>query len=770
MKNGLHGAQDERRPRRERKQVQPWPSLGLFFYWACCLQRGRGGGHGAPHIPVHLDPASCPPSFRQHPLILVSMDGFRANYINRGLTPNIQALGRLGVRAPFMKPSYPTITFPNHYTIATGMYPPSHGIIANRFYDPEFDAVFRIGRPESFEPRWWGGEPIWKTVERQGKRAATFFWPGSEVKGQRATYWFYYNGSIPYPHRVDQVLDWLDLPEDKRPLFMTLYMDEPDRAGHDFGPDSTQVNAKLAHVDEMIGRLIKGLQARNLLSCVNIILVADHGMVEAGQNRAIRLDQYIPNVVNRTRFWSGIFGRMTPNDGKEETKQAMMNSLSCRRPELRVYERTSLPARWHMGSQRRVEDIVVDLDPGFSVGGDASFMADAGDHGYDNYFAVMNALFVAHGPDLRRNLEVETFQNIELYNLMCHLLGVTPAPNNGTWGSLNHLLVSPSPVPQPRPEYPPPVAAVPSEEVLEYYRPKPLCEGDLQKVGELLEVLEEAQEDAYTLTAKHLPWGPPEMGRHRDSSLLLLQQDFINGYSTHLRLPLWSSFTLGIGATNIFRYPWRSDVRLKAHHRISCSEYTSLANHGLFPHPLFPPEFTSKAECGQLAFLASNTVPISSFLGSRWSELLGFVHHWARRYSTINVVLGPVFDYDADSFADDPSSCHRSSVPVPTHMFMVVSRCLQWVHDLSDCPYSQVDALAFIYPQHLAVSNCLSAERFAQEFSAKVQDVEKITGLRFFSHMPHEDQVRLRVRMHSNIWGRESWGNRLHSRAYHLFK
>ncbi|KAK7051150.1 Ectonucleotide pyrophosphatase/phosphodiesterase member 2 [Halocaridina rubra] len=133
------------------------------------------------------------------------MDGFRAEYLSRGFTPTLVALANRGVRAPYMKASYPTITFPNHYTIATGLYPPDHGIIANRFYDPVFKTEFKLGSNESLKLRWWGGEPIWKTVEKQGKKSATFFWPGSEVEGNQPTYWFPYNESIPFEYRVDQV-------------------------------------------------------------------------------------------------------------------------------------------------------------------------------------------------------------------------------------------------------------------------------------------------------------------------------------------------------------------------------------------------------------------------------------------------------------------------------------------------------------------------------------------------------------------------------------
>ncbi|XP_071537330.1 venom phosphodiesterase 2-like [Panulirus ornatus] len=721
-------------------------------------------------IPVHLDPASCPPTFKNHPLILVSMDGFRADYMTRGLTPNLQKLSLMGVRAPYMKPSYPTITFPNHYTIATGMYPASHGIIANKFYDPVFKSEFRIGKPESLKRRWWGGEPIWKTAENQGKRAATFFWPGSEVDGNQPTYWFNYNMSIPYEDRVDQVLAWLDLPPWERPDFMTLYMDEPDSMGHDFGPNSPQVDRILMHVDAVMGRLLEGLVARNLLSCVNLLVVADHGMAEAGQERVLRLDRYIPNLVNRTRFWDGIFGRMTPNDRSQKTKVEMLNALSCKRPELRVYEKTTLPARWHMGNQRRVEDIVVDLDVGYTVAGDATFRADAGDHGYDNFFASMNAMFIAHGPEFRRNVEIEAFQNIELYNLMCHLLGVKPAPNNGTWGALNSLLVNPPQTPQTHLEDPPPRAIIPSEKMVEYYKKEAQCEGDLLQDDEWLEALEEAQEEASELTDYHLPWGFPQMGQARNSALLLVQPDFISAYSPLVKMPLWTSFTLDWKNRGTQNYPWKSDIRLMANQGISCNSYQSLFSQKISPQPLFPPEFSSGQDCSQLPYLISNAVPFTHDLKKRWQELLKLVKKWKHSYGTVNVITGPVFDYDADTFADNLDVIsHGEKLPVPTHMFMVVSRCEARTGHVTSCPHTLVDAIAFIYPQSLFVSNCLDAERFAREFSATVQDVEKITGLKFYSEMHYDDQVRLQVRIHSNIWGSETWWNRLHSDFFQLF-
>lgn len=657
--------------------------------------------HAPPHLPDHLDPTSCPPTYHQHPLILVSVDGFRAEYLSRGMTPTIQALASKGTRAPYMKPSFPTITFPNHYTLVTGMYPPSHGIIANKFYDPVFQSEFRIGRKESFQPRWWGGEPIWKTVEKQGKKAATFFWPGSEVDGNQPSYWNYYNESIPFEYRVDKVLSWLDLPPETRPSFITLYMHEPDNIGHDFGPNSPELEKVLVRVDSFVKRLVEGLQARNLVSCVNLLVVADHGMAEAGQQRMINLNDYIPNFTNITRFWDGAFGRFMPKDGSEATKYEMMKALSCKQPELRVYERELLPIRWHMGTQQRVENIVVDLDAGFSVGGDDSFQADNGEHGYDNYFPVMNQVL-------------------------------------------------------------PPYVGIPSGNELKKRLMEAQCEGDTPELDKWIDVLKDTHMKVSGFIATHLPWDIPQ--NQEDSSILLIQPDFITAYSPVVKLPLWVSFTLSNINTVSSHPAWRSDVRLTPEQTGNCPSYDSVISYNVTRQPLFPPEFTTRRDFAQLPYLISNAVPFTHQLTQRWQELKNFISKWANLYGALNVIAGPVFDYDANSFADDLDKVSQTTgLVVPTHMFLVASRCSVWVDHLADCPHDQVDSLAFVYPQYLPITNCLNAARYAQEFSAKVQDVEKITGLKFYPSMHYYDQVRLQVRIHSNIWGYETWWNRLHN-------
>jgi predicted AlkP superfamily pyrophosphatase or phosphodiesterase len=187
------------------------------------------------------------------PLILISIDGYRADYLDRGLSPNLVALAASGVRAQALKPAFPTLTFPNHYTIITGLYPDHHGIVANSMLDPDSGKHFvRSDIQSAGDPLWWRGEPLWVGVERQGKHAATMFWPGSDyaIDGVRPEHWQPFDRHVSADARVDQVLQWLDLPAGQRPDFITLYFDQVDHEAHDFGPVSEQTDAAIALVDQ----------------------------------------------------------------------------------------------------------------------------------------------------------------------------------------------------------------------------------------------------------------------------------------------------------------------------------------------------------------------------------------------------------------------------------------------------------------------------------------------------------------------------------------
>ncbi|XP_069167904.1 venom phosphodiesterase-like isoform X2 [Procambarus clarkii] len=693
----------------------------------------------------------CPANYGTHPLILVSMDGFRADYINRGLTPTLVSLGKRGVRAPYMTPSYPSKTFPNHYTIVTGLYPESHGIIDNDFADPVFNAIFSAGNAEPFHGRWWGGEPIWNTIVRQGKISATYFWPGSDVDigGQHPTYWFPYDKDVPYPDRVDQVLEWVSLPVEERPAWISLYFNQPDEAGHNFGPDSQVVNDQLVYVDQMLARLLDGLEVLGLASCVNVIVLADHGMVESQvMASVIKLADYVPDIANTATVFTGAFSRIRPTNTSYEVKMAMMEELSCQRKEMRVYPREGLPTRFHFSNNRRIEDIVLDLDPGFVA--TISFgLTSKGHHGYDNYFNDLNALFVASGPDFKTEMEAEPFHNIELYNLMCYLTGVEPSANNGTLGSLYHILANPPPAPQLPTEEKPPTSMYPEGDVT------PLlgmsgCPGDLHAPESWLELLGLNEEERNKTEMLHLPWGIPHSSPLPASLTLLHHQDHVTGYSQTLKMPLWTSFSVRQQWDNA-TWPWSSDVRLTNTTTPTCTDYQQLDTSNISMYPLFPPGFSWNTSVPQIPFLVSNAVPASRQLIYRWEALLQeLVPAWLALYGPLNLVLGPVFDNNADSLPDD---FHNFIIPeVPSHLFYVMTRCKTKVTSLDLCSPSDLDAAAFIIPMVEFVSNCQSNADYLAEFSAKVHDVELVTGLTFFPDLDFQTRTSLVLRMIPHLW------------------
>ncbi len=376
-------------------------------------------------------------------LILISIDGFRWDYPELHGAPNLIELGREGLRAEALVPNFPTKTFPNHYTIITGLWPEHHGIVGNDMFDPELDAVFQLGNPGSMsDTRWWGGEPLWITAERQGVRAATMFWPGSEfeIAGQRPSKWLPYKGSLPDEERVDQVLAWLDLPADERPGFITLYFSCVDTAGHLYGPKSREVRAAVGEVDRSLGRLIEGLERRELTDSVNLVIVSDHGMAELHHERVIVLEDHVElereEVVSLSPL-VGIWTERIPAADLAKTLDAV--------PHLRAWQRSDLPERFHWKNHRRIPPVVALADDGWRVvrrSGLESFLKGrpGGGHGFDNESPSMRGIFFARGPSFGQGLRVPAFENIHVYVLLATALGLEPAKGDGDLSIVKLLL------------------------------------------------------------------------------------------------------------------------------------------------------------------------------------------------------------------------------------------------------------------------------------------------------------------------------------------
>lgn len=400
--------------------------LPLLVLAGCAAPKGR-----PPYDP--------PPPRAPQSVVLVSLDGFRADYLDRPAAVRLREIAARGVRARWMTPAFPTKTFPNHYTIVTGLHPEHHGIVSNTMRDAAL-GTFRISDTiATRDGRWWGGEPIWITAEKQGRRAASFFWPGSEaaIGGMRPTRWKKYDDAFPNAPRVDSVLAWLSAPD--APAIVTLYFSIVDHAGHDFGPDAPQTDSAIATVDSMMGRLVDGLRTRGLDDKVNVVIVSDHGMHETPKDEVIALDDYIALDDVDVIDWTPV-GLVQPKPGKLD---AVYAALAHANPHLKVYRRADVPERFHYRAHPRIPDLVLVADEGWSISTRsrrATWPPHGATHGWDHEAPSMRALFVAAGPAFKRGETVAPFQNIHVYDLLCRILGLAPAPNDGSPDSTRALL------------------------------------------------------------------------------------------------------------------------------------------------------------------------------------------------------------------------------------------------------------------------------------------------------------------------------------------
>jgi predicted AlkP superfamily pyrophosphatase or phosphodiesterase len=378
--------------------------------------------------------------------VLISFDGWRADYTLRAAVPNLRALAARGVRAEALLSTFPSKTFPAHYTIVTGLYPERHGIVSNAIRDPAFPERFTMTAATSRDPRWWGGEPLWVTAIRQGRRSASMFWPGSEVAiaGVRPTSWRTYDSSFPNGDRVRQVLEWLALPESERPSFITLYFSDVDSAGHDFGPDSPQVMTAAARLDALLGRLMTGLEGLHLVDRTTVVVVSDHGMSQLDAARVVFLDDYVDpamvDVVQGTPILE-----LAP---RGMTVDQLYERLKDKHPALDVYRREELPEELHHGHNQRIAPIIGIAEDGWTVtshqpfeGMRATGQDWGGDHGYDPRLKSMHALFVAAGPRLHRGRVIPELRSVDLYEFFCRILSLTPAVNDGDASATHSFFV-----------------------------------------------------------------------------------------------------------------------------------------------------------------------------------------------------------------------------------------------------------------------------------------------------------------------------------------
>lgn len=366
-------------------------------------------------------------------VILVSFDAFRWDYLNRGLTPNLDKIKSEGVYALSLKPSFPSKTFPNHQSIITGMYPAHHGIYANSFYDPFSNETYKMSDSNAVNnAKWYWGEAFWETAERQGIRTASYFWPGSEVKlyYRKPTYVVQYDHTKPENTRIDGVINWLKLPQDKRPHFITLYFSNTDDKGHRYGPNSNEVNQAIQLLDNFAGTIIKRLEEINMKDSVNVIFVSDHGMTEISKERIVNVEKILAGYNCKFLDETAL---MTIEPPKEKIKE-VYELLKKNENHFKVYYRNEVPEYFHFSDNYLIPSLVLIPEIGWTLLTDKGIKRmeennSKGNHGYDNQHLDMHGIFIATGPNFKKNYQTGTLWNIDIYPLLCKIFDIIPRSN-----------------------------------------------------------------------------------------------------------------------------------------------------------------------------------------------------------------------------------------------------------------------------------------------------------------------------------------------------
>lgn len=376
---------------------------------------------------------------RDNYTVIISLDGLRWDYLDTYDVPFMQQLAREGVKA-VMQPSFPSKTFPNHYTLATGLTPDHHGIITNTFWDRERGVEFSLGNKDTrSKGYYYGGDPVWLTAKHQGVKTATVFWVGSDVaiQGEHPTYWLdYQTQQLDYPGRVDEIIRLLSMPEKERPHLVMAYFEEPDRSGHNYGPMNRMTRRALEDMDRLLSLMWTRIQMLPIGSQVNLIITGDHGMTSVDPKRFVDIDDVLP------KHWYERFCNDYPTLIYASAPQYVDSICDALQhvDHIRAWKKADIPAYLGYGTNKNMGDVVVLPDVGWLFA-DKPSKKQRGSHGFDHTAADMQVGFRAVGPDFKVGYEKPNrFRNVCIYSLLCYLLGVTPSPNDGNLDEVADML------------------------------------------------------------------------------------------------------------------------------------------------------------------------------------------------------------------------------------------------------------------------------------------------------------------------------------------
>ncbi|VDK87545.1 unnamed protein product [Litomosoides sigmodontis] len=607
--------------------------------------------------------------FKQKPLLVISFDGFKRSYLESNSVKTLKRMAECGTIAEYMYGTYPTKTFPNHYSIATGLYPESHGIVDNVIYDKELGTGFNDIR-KSNDARYFNGVPIWNVLEQQNITTACLFWPAcdSPINGLQPTYNLKYNRSMSYRDRIDQIVTWLEMPASTRPLLIMAYFDQPDVVVH--FKDEEEISKELENIDLTLDYLFESLES---LNCINIIVLSDHGMQKI--NYRYYLDQMI--TAENVLFANGVVGQIYfPNETNSTHQDKIMETmeeLKCQNNEhYWVYDKRRMPKRYHFSKSNRIGDIILDGKLGtiFHENYEADYNKTH-DHGYDFLEEPMHTIFAAYGPNIARSLVLEPFQNIELFNLMIALLNINPdlsPPNNGTEGRLNSVLHD-----------------IPTGKSRRL-QPMKECGSDDSPESE----------KACLLGLSLLVSGNNELC-------------YLSNCSSTLQSALIRRSDSTFSVALIERI--NSDFSLQQSKQVNESAgwiTTSLSVKG------------------------ANDLKVdlhSDFVKGHFTNLEKLTYDYAKLYNDIVVISGPIYDFDDNHFNSNSSS---NAAPSHIFRVLFSCKDSQWLRDEFQCEnVRSLDALSFILPNVPGDYNCLDPLSYLAANKARLRDIELLTGLEF---------------------------------------
>lgn len=371
-------------------------------------------------------------------VVLLSLDGFRWDFPDLHTTPHLNSIHADGVKAVSLIPCFPTKTFPNHYSIITGLYPDHHGIVANRFVDPNTGKTFALSNAEKTNPVYYGGTPFWVAAEEQGIRTASYNWAGSEVliQGRQPSIWKQYSETVPLSQRIDTVIHWLQLPPEERPRFISVYFEQPDKTLHAVGPDAEEAGHIVRWTDSLVGLLYTKLKTLPFADSINLLVVSDHGMTALSADRNVTLSDFIPPhwLAYPVTGSPVLFLKAAP--GYYDSIATQIKKI----PHTKGWASGRVPKKLRFGKNERSLDFTLVADKGWTIITHPNQKPESGNHGYDNAIKDMHGIFYATGPAFRKNYTANTFRNVDIYELLARIYRIPIPANDGNPKKTKRLL------------------------------------------------------------------------------------------------------------------------------------------------------------------------------------------------------------------------------------------------------------------------------------------------------------------------------------------